>query len=301
MRLPRIIALLAILAPLVCAAVVRGEERIDFTRHIQPLLLQHCTKCHGGVRRQGGLSLVVLAASKATGDSGQPLLVAGKPAESELFRRVTTADADERMPAESEPLAPAEVALLRQWIEEGAEWPTHWSFASVGDTSPPDVVDNDWTRTAIDRFVLQRLEAAAIRPSPAADRYTLIRRLSLDLLGLPPSPEEADDFAAATAPDAYERLVDRLLASPHFGERWGRHWLDQARYADSDGYEVDKARPTAYRWRDWVIAAVNSDLPLDQFTVEQFAGDLLPDKTRRAAAGHGLPPPDAHQQRRGRG
>ena len=156
-------------------------------------------------------------------------------------------------------------------------------------------------RTAIDRFVLARLDAKNIAPSPPADRYTLIRRLSLDLLGLLPTPAEADAFVAEQSPDAYERLVDRLLASPHFGERWGRHWLDQARYADSDGYEVDKPRPDAYRWRDWVIDAVNRDVPFDQFTIEQFAGDLAcRTPIAEHATGDGLSPPDADQQRRRR-
>ena len=186
-------------------------------------------------------------------------------------------------------MPPDAIAKFRQWIEEGAVWPRHWSLAPLNDSDLPTVTNAAWARTAIDRFVLAQLEAKNIAPSPPADRYTLIRRLSLDLLGLLPTPDEADAFVADQSPDAYERLVDRLLASPHFGERWGRHWLDLARYADSDGYEVDKPRPDAYRWRDWVIDAVNRDMPLDQFTIEQFAGDLLPEAdtlTRLATAYH---------------
>jgi hypothetical protein len=225
----------------------------------------------------------------AAGDSGKSPLVPGKPDESELFRRVTTADADERMPPESPPLPADAIAKLRQWIEQGAAWPRHWSLAPLKYTELPSVSNAAWARMPIDRFVLTQLEAKNIAPSPPADRYTLIRRMSLDLLGLPPSPEEADAFVTVDQPDALERLVDRLLASPHFGERWGRHWLDLARYADSDGYEVDKPRPDAYRWRDWVIDAVNRDLPFDRFTLEQFAGDLVPEAdslSRLATAYH---------------
>jgi hypothetical protein len=288
MKAAQVIATFILLACVASQRAASADEAIDFLRDIQPILHQHCAKCHGGVKRAGGLSLLA-GGGELTGDSGNPLLVSGKPHESELFRRVTAADADERMPAESPPLAPEEVAKLRRWIEEGANWPAHWSFAPLMAAVPPQIVDRKWAKEPIDSFVVARLESASTAPSAEADRYTLIRRLSLDLLGLAPMPAEADDFAADEAPDSYERLVDRLLANPHFGERWGRHWLDQARYADSDGYEVDKARPDAYRWRDWVIDAVNRDMPLDQFTVEQFAGDLLPDATphqRLATAYH---------------
>jgi hypothetical protein len=288
MRVARVTAGLSLLSCIACVTVVSGREPIDFARNVQPILQAHCSKCHGGVRREGGLSLVA-GKAPAPGDSGQPLIVAGKPDESELVRRVTTASQDERMPAEGPPLEASQIDVLRRWIEGGGQWPAHWSFAPLASASLPAVEDATWPRTAIDAFVHKRLRTAKIDPSPEADRYTLVRRLSLDLLGLPPTPEEADAFCSDQRPDAYERLVDRLLASPHFGERWGRHWLDLARYADSDGYEVDKARPDAYRWRDWVIAAVNRDLPLDQFTVEQFAGDLLPEATpeqRLATAYH---------------
>ena len=271
---------------LLVIGVVRAKEGVDFARDVQPILQRHCIQCHGGVRREAGLSLLALGGA---GESSKRLVVAGKPEESELLRRVTTTDATERMPAESGPLTAGEIATLRRWIEMGATWPKHWAFAPIRDSQLPEVKGNDWCRSPIDRFVLARLEAAAVKPSPEADRYTLIRRLSLDLVGLLPTPEEADAFARDHSPDAYERLVDRLLASPHFGERWGRHWLDLARYADSDGYEVDKPRPNAYHWRDWVIAAVNRDLPLDRFTIEQFAGDLLPAATpeqRLATAYH---------------
>jgi hypothetical protein len=261
---------------LVLASRAHGEESLQFARDILPIFQRSCTKCHGGVRREAGLSL--LARGEA-GESGKKLIVAGKPDESELLRRVVDTDPDIRMPSDGPPLPAQDIAKLRQWIEAGAVWPLHWSYSPIKAPQPPEIKDGHWCRTAIDRFVLARLQSADITPSVEANRYMLIRRLSLDLLGLAPMVDEADAFAADQAPDAYERLVDCLLASPHFGERWGRHWLDQARYADSDGYEVDKPRPDAYRWRDWVIDAVNRDLPLDQFTIEQFAGDLVPDAT----------------------
>jgi hypothetical protein len=264
------------LSLLVLASRAHSEEKLEFARDIQPILQRSCTKCHGGVRREAGLSLL---APGGAGESGKKLIVASNPDESELLRRVEAADPDERMPAEGPPLSAEEIAKLHQWIAAGAVWPTHWSYSPIKPPQPPEIKDGHWCRTAIDHFVLARLQSAGVTPSIEATRYTFVRRISLDLLGLLPAVEEADAFAADQAPDAFERLVDRLLASPHFGERWGRHWLDQARYADSDGYEVDQPRPDAYRWRDWVIDAVNRDLPFDQFTIEQFAGDLLPNAT----------------------
>jgi mono/diheme cytochrome c family protein len=276
MRTALVIVNLICASLLVLARPAHSQEHVEFTRHIQPILQQSCTKCHGGVRREAGLSLL---APGGVGESGNNLVVAGKPDESELLRRVVASNPDERMPADGPPLSPDQISNLRQWIEAGAVWPSHWSYAPLKAPQPPEVADVIWCRTAIDSFVMARLKRASFAPSVEANRYTLIRRVSLDLLGLAPAVDAADAFATDQAPDAYERLVDRLLASPHFGERWGRHWLDQARYADSDGYEVDKPRPDAYRWRDWVIDAVNRDLPLDQFTIEQFAGDLLPNAT----------------------
>jgi hypothetical protein len=194
------------------------------------------------------------------------------------------------MPPEGPRLSVEQVSLLRAWIDQGAAWPVegdpaadagadHWSFSPPVRHQPPAVADVSWVRSPIDAFVLARLEAAGLSPSPEADRPTLIRRLSLDLLGLPPSPDEVAQFLADEAPGAYERLVDRLLASPHYGERWGRHWLDLARYADSNGYDNDEPRPDAWRYRDWVIDALNRDMPFDEFTLRQLAGDLLPGAT----------------------
>ncbi len=180
-----------------------------------------------------------------------------------------------------------QVEVLRAWIDAGVPWSStpakiraagHWAFQPVRRPAVPEVRNSAWTRNAIDRFIAARLEKEGLPPSPEADKYTLLRRVSLDLTGLPPSPAEVDAFLADRSPDAYERVVDQLLASPHFGERWGRHWLDLARYADSDGYNIDSPRPM-WKYRDWVINALNRDMPFDQFVIEQIAGDLLPHPT----------------------
>nr|ADI22614.1 hypothetical protein [uncultured verrucomicrobium HF0500_16O23] len=213
--------------------------------------------------------------------SGERAIVPGKPGQSELLRRLTSNDPDELMPPpnEDKKLSAEQQTLLRQWISAGAEWSIHWAYRPLNKTEPPKLKDARWIRNPIDQFVLAQLETTGVAPSPKANRHTLIRRLYYDLLGLPPTPKEVDAFVIDRSPDAYEKLVDHMLASPHFGERWGRHWLDKARYADSDGYEKDKPRPNAWRYRDWVINAINADMPFDQFTTEQLAGDLLPGAT----------------------
>ena len=268
-----------------------AAAKIDFVRDIQPILAKSCHSCHGGEMQEGGLRLHRKADALAGGDTGVAI-IPGKSGESRLIQYVTGQNENETiMPpeGEGERLTGEQIALLRAWIDQGAPWPAsadvadnrskHWSFQPVIDPPLPTVKKQAWVRNGIDAFVLAKLEELGIEPSPEADRVTLIRRLSLDLLGLPPSPADVDEFVADTRPDAYERLVDRLLASPHYGERWGRHWLDLARYADSDGYEKDTARPFAWRWRNWVIDAINADMPFDQFTIEQLAGDLLPNAT----------------------
>ncbi len=266
------------------------EAATDFQRDIRPILAEQCYSCHGPEKHKGGLRLDKKTDAFKGGDSGAAI-VPNKSADSLLFKNISGANPDSIMPPKGDPLTGTQVALIKAWIDEGAPWPdevadsdrtrsTHWSFQPVKRPEVPAVKDKRWARNPIDNFVLARLEKEKIKPSPEADRINLIRRLSLDLLGLPPTPEEVKAFLKDKKPGAYERLVDRLLASPHFGERWGRHWLDLARYADSDGYEKDSPRPYAYLYRDWVIEAINRDLPFDQFTIEQLAGDLLPNPTK---------------------
>ena len=273
-----------------------AEREVDFTADIQPLFAARCLSCHGADKHEGGLRLHRKADALAGGDRGA-IFQPGNSAESRIVQLVSGEGVDGvTMPPEGDSLTHEQIGLLRAWIDQGAAWPDdaaervssdHWSFQPVATPQPPEVRDAAWVRNPIDRFILARLEAEGIAPSPEADRPTLIRRLSLDLTGLPPTPSEVEAFVNDAGPMAWENLVDRLLSSPHYGERWGRHWLDQARYADSDGYEKDTARPFAWRWRNWVIDAVNSDLPFDRFTIEQIAGDLLPDATleQRIATG----------------
>jgi hypothetical protein len=256
---------------------------VDFVREVQPLLTEYCVRCHGGVRELGALNLQ--ERSRAVGVLGKP----GNPNTSRLWQRVASDQHGARMPLGQAALPDDALEKLRRWLYQGANWPRQWSFEPVVAVPPASVSvsDESWVKNPIDRFILEVLDEAKILPSPEASKETLIRRVSLDLVGLPPTPSEVDQFLADTESSAYESLVDRLLASPAFGERWARHWLDQARYADSDGYEKDDPRPNAWRYRDWVIDSLNADQPFDQFTIEQLAGDLLPDATplQRLATG----------------
>ena len=261
---------------------------------VQRILAQKCLTCHGPGKQEGGLRLDRRDSAMAELASGDYAIVAGDVEASALLRRVAATDPDIRMPPDREPLAQHEVAELRQWIVEGAEWQVHWAYRPLDPLVPADSEHGDsehgeWGITDIDRFVLSGLRQNDLVPSPRADRYTLAKRLYYDLLGLPPTPAAVDRFVQDPSADAYEQLVDELLDSPHFGERWGRRWLDKARYADSDGYEKDSPRLNAWRYRDWVIDSINTDLPFDEFTIKQLAGDLQPDATpldRLATAFH---------------
>lgn len=303
------VALASIALPL-AAASVPVRPPVQFGRDIRPLFVARCIACHGAKRQDGGLRLDLRSRALAGGDAG-PAVVPRAPERSELLLRLISTDPKHRMPLGSGPLSPTQVQAVRTWIAEGAVWPDalagqettgeHWSFRPLRRPPVPAVRNAARVRNPIDAFILARLEAKGLSLSAEASPRTLIRRLYLDLLGLPPSPEEiaafvqeyskqrgqdpgsgrrgsatraADASSPSTVEGAYEKLVDRLLASPHFGERWGRHWLDLARFAESDGYENDQLRPNAWRYRDWVIQAFNSDLPFDRFTVEQLAGDL---------------------------
>ena len=236
-----------------------------------------------------------------------PVIQPGQSAASRLVLLVAGQEQGKIMPPVGAKLTPREIGMLRAWIDQGAIWPSetspappssqsvrsapkeeHWSFQPIRQVVPPPVRNQAWARNPIDQFVLARLESEGVEPAPEADKVTLLRRLCLDLTGLPPAPAEVRDFLADNRPDAYERQVDRLLESPHYGERWARHWLDLARYADSDGYEKDRVRPHAWRYRQWVIDALNSDMPFDQFTIEQIAGDLLPKASAEQKAATGF-------------
>ncbi|HET6880696.1 MAG TPA: DUF1553 domain-containing protein [Pirellulales bacterium] len=263
------------------AARAKADEQLSFDRDIRPILADKCFKCHGPDVQQRQAELRLDIADGASGDrDGRRPIVPGDAQASELWRRITSTDDSERMPPPSsgKSLSAAERFRLRQWIDQGAEYETHWSLEPPVKRPLPANRNPSWAQTPIDRFVLARLDREGLPPQPEADRFTLARRLSLDLIGLPPSPAEVAAYAADARPDAYERLVDRLLASGHFGECFALEWLDAARYADTNGYFVDNERQM-WRWRDWVIAAFNANMPFDQFTVEQLAGDLLPQAT----------------------
>ncbi len=287
MKLPAVA--LAVLS--VGAAAVAAEEPVDFTRDVRPILSAACFKCHGPDEKERKADLRLDTQEGALADlGGHAAIVPGQPDQSEALRRMLSTDPDEHMPpADSgKTVTPEQIALVRRWINEGAKWSGHWAFTPPKRPAlpTPDESLAAWVRNPIDLFVRARLKHEGLSPSPEADRTTLLRRLSLDLIGLPPRIAEVDAFLADDSPEAYEKQVERLLKSPHYGERWGRHWLDAARYADSDGYEKDKSRQVWF-YRDWVIDALNRDLPYDQFLIEQIAGDLLPDATQaqRVATG----------------
>lgn len=253
-----------------------ADDEVKFTTDIQPLFAERCLQCHGPDKQKGGLRLDRLESLLKVQESGHAAVVPGKLDESEIIRRITSDDPDEVMPPKGDRLSAAKIGKLKEWVASGAEFEQHWAYLPLSSEKPPEVNDAPWVRNPIDRFVLARLEKEGIKPSPRAERQVLIKRLFYDLIGLPPTPAEVDEFVHENSPDAYAALVKRLLASKHFGERWGRHWLDKARYADSDGYEKDNARPDAWHFRNWVLDAVNADMPIDQFSIEQIAGDLLP-------------------------
>ena len=266
-----------------CSAAVLAEE-VDYETEIQPLFEQHCYSCHGAEKREGGLRLNNRRDAFASADSGEPVIVPHDPGGSLILQRVASDDDDVRMPPEGEPLTADEITLLRSWIASGAKWEEqeerrkHWAYVAPVRPALPDVKQQDWPANAIDRFILAQLEARELAPSEKVDKARLIRRVSLALTGLPPTIAEVDDFLNDPAPDAYEKVVDRLLRSSRYGERWAQHWLDLARYADSNGFQADQLRDS-WAYRDWVIQALNANLPFDQFVIEQLAGDLLPDAT----------------------
>jgi len=259
-----------------------AEGTIDYSRDIRPILADRCYGCHGPNEegRESGLRLDVRESALAEADSGKRAIVPGKPRASEMIRRILAEDADERMPPphSHKTLAPEEIEKLRQWIHQGADWREHWAFLPPVEPELPLVKNQRWPRTPMDHFVLARLEQIGLKPSSDADRQTLIRRVTFDLTGLPPTLEEIDAFLADESPQAYEQLVNRLLQSPRFGEHMARFWLDVVRFGDSYGRHMDSMWDM-WPYRDWVIKAFNSNKPYDEFITEQLAGDLLPDPT----------------------
>jgi mono/diheme cytochrome c family protein len=289
--------LLTLLAFVALTSSLHGEG-VDYVRDIQPIFKQHCTNCHGAEKSKASLRVDSIAGMKEGGDGG-PALVSGKSKESRLFLALSGGTREiSKMPPKGE-LSSEQIAKVKAWIDAGApgmdapnstpsnvKKSTHWSFQPIQNPPPPSVKTEQWVRNGIDRFILSRLEKEKIAPSPEAEKTTLIRRVYLDLLGLPPTPEQVHRYLQDQRPDAYERMVEEALMSPHYGERWGRHWLDAARYADSNGYSIDAPR-SIWKYREWVIDAINRDLPFSQFTIEQLAGDLLPEATteQRIATG----------------
>jgi len=273
---------------LLLAMLSAAHAAPDFAREVRPILESRCFDCHDASTKKGGVALDTFYHAQQPTDSGEPLLVPGRPETSLLLKLVLETNPDHRMPKKENPLSAAEIETLRAWIAAGAIWPDdgwrpprHWAYVPPRLSAVPPGSSNE-----IDAFIDRARREHGLVPNPATDPARLLRRLSLDLTGLPPALEEVDAFLADSSDAAYERAVDRLLASPQFGERWARHWLDLARYADSEGYQRDELR-SLWPWRDWVIDALNRDMPFDRFTLEQLAGDLLPNATveQRIATG----------------
>jgi len=313
------LSVLAMLQPHALKRVVRWAHRrrtsaddapavtdaVDFTHEVQPILKENCLGCHGPEKQKGGLRFDLKEAALKPGASGETPIVPGDTAKSTMLHRIVSDDPDEQMPPEGQRLPQASVEILQRWIARGAPWPvdpthpaaappaapgksTHWSFQPLAKVTVPPVRQTGWALTPIDHLILAAQEAQGLHPNAEAPRRTLIRRLYFDILGLPPPPEEIDAFERDPSPAAYEHLVDKVLADPHYGERWGRHWLDAARYADSNGYEEDRPRLNAYTYRDFVIRAFNDDLPYDRFIQWQIAGDLLEPQNVPAVAATGF-------------
>lgn len=266
------------LLPFFLSTCQKKEATLSYNEHIRPIFNAKCLPCHGGIKQLGGFSLLFPEEALDTTDSGEYAIIPGNYRKSELYKRLIHRDPELRMPQDTPPLNEHEIELIKIWIDEGAQFEDHWAYITPEKPVIPNL-SSEWIKNDIDPFILQKLKQEELSPEPEADRNTLIRRLSLDLIGLPPSPEEVDAFLNNNDSDAYEQLVDRLLVSPHFGERWAAMWLDLARYADSKGYEKDPYR-SIWKYRDWVINAFNQDLPFDQFTIQQLAGDLLPQPTQ---------------------
>lgn len=268
-----IIVSLALLASIV-AYIYWPNEKIDYSSQVKPIFNKKCIACHGGVKQKAGFSLLFREEALGNTESGKPAIIPGNPNESELIRRISIEDPEERMPYKHEPLSKEEIDILTRWIKQGAQWGEHWAYVPVKEEAVPDINDA-WIKNDIDKFVLDQLKNEKLTPSAEADKPTLLRRVSLDLTGLPPDEAIAKKFISDNSDKAYETLVNDLLATPAYGERWAALWMDVSRYADTRGYEADRSR-IIWKYRDWLINAFNNDKPYHEFLIEQMAGDLMP-------------------------
>src|SRR3990170_2931207 len=266
-----------LVAAVISYLVLKPSKKVDFSVDVKPILNKKCITCHGGVKAKAGFSVMFREDALANTESGKPAIIPGDPDGSEMIRRITVNDPEERMPYKHEPLTKNEISILKRWIKQGAKWGDHWAYLPVKEVEVPGEEDK-WIRNDVDKFIYAKLEDEKLKPSAQADKPTLLRRVSLDLIGMYPSSPVAQTYLKSNDDKAYELLVDSLLASPHFGERWASLWLDLSRYADTKGYESDGGR-TIWKYRDWLIKSFNEDKPYNQFLTEQIAGDLLPDPT----------------------
>ena len=257
----------------------QANSKIDFGQDVRPILAKNCYHCHGPDKAEGGLNFTDAKSPFGEQDSGETAIVPNDPDKSELLRRITSHEEYEQMPPEGKRLSKDQVELIRRWIEQGAEWETHWAFKPVKRPEVPEDKNQAWVHNPIDAFILKKLEEKGLTPNEPASKAALIRRVTYDMIGLPPSPEEVQEFVNSGDPEAYEKLVDKLLAHPGYGEKWGRHWLDVVRYAETNSFERDAAKPNAWKYRDYVIKSLNDDKPYDQFIREQLAGDELKEVT----------------------
>jgi hypothetical protein len=282
----RLLSTLLVVLAITGYAFLKKEPDIDFSTQVKPIINQKCIVCHGGVKAKNNFSLLFREDLFQKTKSGKPAIIPGDPDHSEMIKRLLTDDPDERMPYKHAPLSEAEIDILKKWIKQGAKWGEHWAYIPVKEVAVPQSSSswqfwkgkNDWAKNEIDHFIEEKLNEQDIKPSAAADKGTLLRRLSLDIIGMPAPEKIQHDFLNNNQPDAYDKLVDSLLASPHYGEKWTSMWLDLARYADTKGYERDDRRQI-WQYRDWLIKAFNADKPYDQFLTEQIAGDLMPHAT----------------------
>ena len=272
----RWVVLVVILIGLATVSVMffKKEQKIDFNAQIRPILNKNCITCHGGVKQNGGFSVLFREEALGNTESGKPAIIPGDPEHSEFIRRITTHDTEERMPLEKNPLSQDEIDLLRTWVKQGAVWDEHWAFKKPLLPEVPEVNDSHQRINEIDNFIIEKLEPMGLAQSPQAAKSTLLRRASLDIIGCLPDSLISTRYLNDSSDNAYEHLVDDLLASPKYGEKWTSLWLDLSRYADSKGYEKDMHRET-WPYRDWLIRSLNSDMPYDEFITQQLAGDLL--------------------------